>query len=317
MAPNNPADRPNVPDTFTSLPPIQDLLYTETSSLQNETIRECLPCLAGSVATLFAYNEYGVSGLARENHVRFLHNSLNTLPAAFVAYDAARPWIIYWALTGLCLLGEDITCYRESGWAKLNKAMVGFEYALKERKTYDSRAPKLVIHFPQLGKLLALSIPLCNEWRIQRLDESTQTAVPLNSPKRTSLDLTPVQLTLTSNVSEASPRPVLCFPQEDYYCSVEGKLLTIESMLAPSRQHSRCYDAKERLAAGLHNGYTTTVLPISLSHVYSDRDSYEWDEQLFHGDKRLAVSAVAILVITLKRAERPAHVSDRMLYEAL
>ncbi|KAI4215864.1 MAG: hypothetical protein LQ351_001852 [Letrouitia transgressa] len=116
MAPNITniaADRPNVPDTFTSPPPIQDSLHTQTSSLQDETIHECLPFLAGSVGSLFEYNEYGVPGLAREEHIRFLHDSLNTLPAAFVAYDAARPWIIYWALTGLCLLGEDVTPYRE------------------------------------------------------------------------------------------------------------------------------------------------------------------------------------------------------------
>ena len=107
------ADLPSVPDLFTSWPPIRDQLQTETSDLQDETVHQCLPFLKGSVGSLFDYNEHGLPSLARDKHVRYLHDSLTTLPAPFVGFDAARPWIIYWALTALSLLGEDVAPYRE------------------------------------------------------------------------------------------------------------------------------------------------------------------------------------------------------------
>lgn len=109
-------DRPAVPDLFTSPPPIRDDLITETTILQDETVRECLPHLSGTVDLSkgpFDFNPRGVPPLEREKHTAFLHNVLRTLPAAYVGYDASRPWILYWALTGLYLLGNDISQYRE------------------------------------------------------------------------------------------------------------------------------------------------------------------------------------------------------------
>ena len=113
MDPNNADDDPSIPRFFTSSPPIQDSLETESSLLQEDTINECLPFLSGSVGSLFDYNEHGLPSFARAKHSQFLHNSLKTLPAGFVAYDAARPWIMYWALAGLTILGEDIKQYQE------------------------------------------------------------------------------------------------------------------------------------------------------------------------------------------------------------
>ena len=123
-------DGPNVPAIFKALPPIRDSLLTETSVIQDETVKECLPLLAGAgTRSLFDYNEHGVPSLEREKHIDYLHERLGQLPAGFVAFDAARPWLIYWTLTGLCLLGENVDRYRaryeygvigpaESVWSK-------------------------------------------------------------------------------------------------------------------------------------------------------------------------------------------------------
>ncbi|KAE9370437.1 terpenoid cyclases/Protein prenyltransferase [Stipitochalara longipes BDJ] len=101
-----------VPDLFTSLPPIRDLLNTQSSQIQEETIQECLPFLFG-LETGATYNDHGVPHLERKRHIQFLHKSLKKLPAPYVAADASRPWMFYWALAGLSALGEDVSQYRE------------------------------------------------------------------------------------------------------------------------------------------------------------------------------------------------------------
>jgi protein farnesyltransferase subunit beta len=104
-----------VPQHFMRPPPIQDDLLTETSSAQRETVADCLPYLKGTAdlsRSRFDFNEHGVPRLDRLEHVNFLHQSLEEFPAAFVAVDASRPWMVYWALMGLYLLGEDVSQYR-------------------------------------------------------------------------------------------------------------------------------------------------------------------------------------------------------------
>jgi len=101
-----------VPDLFTSLPPIRDLLNTQSSQIQEETIQECLPFLSG-LEMGATYNDHGVPRLERKRHIQFLHKSLKKLPAPYVAADASRPWMFYWALAGLSALGEDISQYRD------------------------------------------------------------------------------------------------------------------------------------------------------------------------------------------------------------
>ena len=101
-----------VPDLFTSLPYIRDLLNTQSSQIQEETIQECLPFLSG-VEPGATYNDHGVPRLEHKRHIQFLHKSLKKLPAPYVAADASRPWMFYWALAGLSTLGEDISQYRE------------------------------------------------------------------------------------------------------------------------------------------------------------------------------------------------------------
>ncbi|KAI9700048.1 MAG: CAAX farnesyltransferase (FTase) subunit beta [Candelina mexicana] len=113
---NMATDGPQVPSLFTSLPPIRDTLGTETSKLQDSTARECLPFMRGVAErkkSPWDLNEHGVPSLERQKHVAFLHSSLGGLPAGFVGIDSSRPWMLYWALTGLSLLGEDVSQYRE------------------------------------------------------------------------------------------------------------------------------------------------------------------------------------------------------------
>jgi protein farnesyltransferase subunit beta len=105
-----------IPSFFTRPPPLRDTFATETSSAQENTIAECLPFLKGiedSSRNAFDFNEHGVPRLDRVEHIDFLHQSLDEFPAAFVAVDASRPWMVYWALMGLYLLGEDVTPYRD------------------------------------------------------------------------------------------------------------------------------------------------------------------------------------------------------------
>ena len=103
----------HVPTLFRSYPPIKDTLHTETSIAQDETAEACLHFLTGkNNKSLFDYNNHGVPRLDREKHIEYLHERLRELPAGFVAFDAARPWLVYWTLTGLYLLGEDIEQYR-------------------------------------------------------------------------------------------------------------------------------------------------------------------------------------------------------------
>lgn len=100
-----------IPDLFTKLPPIKDFLGTATSEIQLETAELCLPYLTGESDEL-EYDENGVPRLDRKRHAKLLRNTLGKLPAPFVAADAARPWFLYWCLSGLVLLGEDVSVYQ-------------------------------------------------------------------------------------------------------------------------------------------------------------------------------------------------------------
>ncbi|KAL8948562.1 MAG: hypothetical protein Q9222_005258 [Ikaeria aurantiellina] len=114
MEPEPPQDY-SIPERFSRWIPIRDELETETSQLQDETIQECLPYLARCLSSdPDEQSDFTtLPTLARDEHIQFLHRSLGTMPSAFVGYDAARPWIVYWVLTALSLLGEDVSQYRE------------------------------------------------------------------------------------------------------------------------------------------------------------------------------------------------------------
>jgi protein farnesyltransferase subunit beta len=104
------APHPGTPALFTQPPPIRDPLVTETTDLQDVTLSKCLPFLKGiSDLQKGPFNASGVPALQRDDHVEYLYDSLEDYPAGFVAMDSSRPWMIYWGLAGLTLLGEDIS----------------------------------------------------------------------------------------------------------------------------------------------------------------------------------------------------------------
>lgn len=105
----------SIPLYFRQPAPIQDELITETSVAQQANVAQCLPLLKGidgPSRSPFDFIEHGIARLGRQAHLEFLHHSLKEFPAAFVAVDSSRPWLVYWALMGLYLLGEDVTQYR-------------------------------------------------------------------------------------------------------------------------------------------------------------------------------------------------------------
>lgn len=106
-----------IPELFTSLPPFKrDHPQTETTTAQDETMQLCLPLLVGvedPSRSIFDFNSHGLPRLEREKHLKFLHKSLQTLGASYVAMDASRPWQIYWSLAGLSMLDENVQQYRE------------------------------------------------------------------------------------------------------------------------------------------------------------------------------------------------------------
>ncbi len=105
----------SIPAHFRKPAVLLDSLETETSSLQAATVDECLPLLNAvddSSRNPFDFNEFGIPELKREEHISFLHDNLDEFPAPYVGLDASRPWMVYWALLGLYLMGEDISPFR-------------------------------------------------------------------------------------------------------------------------------------------------------------------------------------------------------------
>ena len=94
-----------VPLWMQSTHAIDDAFPTPSSELTVETIEECLPLLLS--------NDGSTPNLQREAHIRYLRHILKGLPARFTALDASRPWLFYWSLLALALLGEDVTTFRE------------------------------------------------------------------------------------------------------------------------------------------------------------------------------------------------------------
>ena len=106
--------RPGVPALFSEPPVISDPITTETMELQKETLDKCLPYLKGiQKSQRGPFNRHGVPALQRDDHAGYLYDSLEEYPEGFVALDASRPWMSYWALAGLSLLGEDVTKFRQ------------------------------------------------------------------------------------------------------------------------------------------------------------------------------------------------------------
>ncbi|KAM0693769.1 hypothetical protein Q7P36_007026 [Cladosporium allicinum] len=98
-------------------PPVLNLFPEDLSTPSTEAFdkvrNECLPHLLGEDTQNLPLNKYGLPHLRREQHIKFLHTTLGNLPAPYVALDAARPWLFYWGFSGLTVLGEDVTPYRQ------------------------------------------------------------------------------------------------------------------------------------------------------------------------------------------------------------
>ncbi|KAJ5923488.1 hypothetical protein N7454_008733 [Penicillium verhagenii] len=108
------AARPGVPDLFTQPPSIRDPLVTDTTDLQDATLEKCLPFLKGIQSSQSGpFNACGVPALQRDSHVTFAYDSLEDYPGGFMSLDSSRPWMAYWGLASLYLMGEDPTRFRE------------------------------------------------------------------------------------------------------------------------------------------------------------------------------------------------------------
>ncbi|KAI1424030.1 terpenoid cyclases/protein prenyltransferase alpha-alpha toroid [Xylaria sp. FL1777] len=107
-----PRQAPLVPDLFTAAPRIKDSLVTDTSISQDAVESSCSALLAATRDDI-RVNRHGVPSLGRDRHVAFLEKNLGPLPPAYKAADASRPWIFYWCLNGLVLLGADVSKYRD------------------------------------------------------------------------------------------------------------------------------------------------------------------------------------------------------------
>ena len=103
--------RPQVPGLYTSSPPIRDHLTTNTSISQDDVVKQCLPRLITWSRSLSGVNAYGIPSLEREDHIRFLQDAIEY--PRYIAFDPVRPWVIYWSLTALSLLGENVELYQQ------------------------------------------------------------------------------------------------------------------------------------------------------------------------------------------------------------
>ncbi|KAK6342619.1 CAAX farnesyltransferase (FTase) subunit beta [Orbilia javanica] len=91
-----------VPAMHLNLPFILDDLETETSQKQLSTARNIIRSV----------NQSFLPPLDRATHVEFLLNPLDEgLSGGFVALDASRPWLLYWCINALSILGEDVGAY--------------------------------------------------------------------------------------------------------------------------------------------------------------------------------------------------------------
>ncbi|KAJ3040696.1 hypothetical protein HDV00_010589 [Rhizophlyctis rosea] len=81
---------------------------THSSQLQQETEDTILPLYLP-----FKFEDPPASraklSLYRDTHVKYLYKGLESLTRGFVSLDASRPWLVYWMLKALDLLGEELS----------------------------------------------------------------------------------------------------------------------------------------------------------------------------------------------------------------
>lgn len=86
---------------------IEDGVTTDTSRQQLD--------LEGSVEDIYrelltadAAEQEALLTLRRRDHINYLYGGLQTLSSSYVSLDASRPWICYWILHSLALLGAPL-----------------------------------------------------------------------------------------------------------------------------------------------------------------------------------------------------------------
>lgn len=106
----------DIPSHLQVWPLVRDSMRGPTAELQDQTIEECLPLLQAikdSASNPFDFDVDGFHILNKEAHITFIWDGLEHLPAQFVAMDASRPWLMYWSLMSLYILGEDVQSLSE------------------------------------------------------------------------------------------------------------------------------------------------------------------------------------------------------------
>lgn len=93
-----------------ALPLLREHKQTPTTQAQAATVQACLPYLNGAGKGQ-VHNEYGIPILNRSDHELFLREAIEDAP--HVAFDSQRPWLVYWNLAALQLLGCDVSCYED------------------------------------------------------------------------------------------------------------------------------------------------------------------------------------------------------------
>jgi protein farnesyltransferase subunit beta len=80
--------------------------YSLTLAEQLETLESILPLLEASGASGLT-KDHSQPRLASLQHLDFLLKPLQTsLPGTFVSLDASKPWILFWLVQSLSLLGH-------------------------------------------------------------------------------------------------------------------------------------------------------------------------------------------------------------------
>ncbi|OMP86445.1 Protein farnesyltransferase subunit beta [Diplodia seriata] len=103
---------PKPPALYSTLPPLFDSLKTQSSEDQRDTVERILPFHAENPDSL-KLNSHGIPHLLRQKHLEYAEDGLADYPAQFVAMDASRPWIPYWSLFAVAILGGDTSEFRE------------------------------------------------------------------------------------------------------------------------------------------------------------------------------------------------------------
>lgn len=107
----------HIPALYTT--PQQELLpsyhepVTKSSYDEDATVTSCLAHLKAEDQPKVMYSRYGVQKLLREKHIEMLYDMLEDFPKTFVTLDSSRPWMMYWAMNSLAMLGEDLSHFRE------------------------------------------------------------------------------------------------------------------------------------------------------------------------------------------------------------